>query len=46
MQTDDLNKSSKIVDISTYILFIVSCFTYSVRYFLKASVLTNIISQR
>ena len=37
MHTDDFNKSSKIFDICIYILFIIS-FTYSVRYFVKASV--------
>ena len=45
METDDLNKSSKIV-IFIYIFFIVSYVSHIVRYFVKASVLTNIISQR
>ena len=31
MHTDDFNKSSKIVDICIYVLFIISCFMYSVR---------------
>ena len=31
MHTDDFNKSSKIVDICIYVLFIISGFMYSVR---------------
>ena len=46
MNPDDFNKNSKIVHICIYFVHNKLCFTYSVRYFVKASVLTNVVSKR